>query len=216
MIIENGREPLLSLTMHQLRSLFLADQSDATNVSRCFDTVIERAHRSFSASENKYFRRDGKVFFDPLHTSQYCIYLYFLSNELYKRGCERSAAKVYALNKALNAVDLFYGVSLPDIWSCDHPVGSVIGRATFGNGFFFTQNCTVGNNKNNYPTIGENFKMMCGATVIGDCHVGDNVILSAHAYVKDESIPPCSIVFGTSPNLVIKTAIGKGQDYLGR
>jgi len=190
--------------MHQLHTFFLADQADATNISGCFDVVLERVYRSFSASENKYYRRDGKVFFDPLHSSQYCIYLYFLSNELYKRGCERSAAKVYALNKALNAVDLFYAVSLPDIWSCDHPVGSVIGRAKFGDGFFFGQNCTVGNNKNKYPTIGKNFKMMCGATLIGDSHVGDDVILSAHTYVKDEVIPSCSIVFGSPANRIIK------------
>lgn len=37
------------------------------------------------------------------------------------------------------------------------------------------------------------------------CHIGDNVTLGAGALVKDTDIPSNSIVFGQSPNLIIKT-----------
>jgi serine O-acetyltransferase len=92
---------------------------------------------------------------------------------------------------------------MPRIFFLDHPIGSVIGRANYGNRFSFTQNCTVGNNKGIYPTIGENVSMMSGSKILGNCLIGNDVIISANAYVKDSDIPSCSLVFAASPNLVI-------------
>ena len=46
--------------------------------------------------------------------------------------------------------------------------------------------------------------MLSDSKVIGKSEIGDNVIISANAFVKDETIPSGSIVFGQSPNLVIK------------
>ena len=51
----------------------------------------------------------------------------------YSKTCD----KIYYLNRLLNSVDLFYKVTLPDIFMLDHPLGSVIGRGTFGNYFSF-------------------------------------------------------------------------------
>jgi serine O-acetyltransferase len=97
---------------------------------------------------------------------------------------------------------------MPPVFFLDHPVGSVIGRADFGNYFSFSQNCTVGNNKGKYPNIGKNVKMMSGSKIIGNCKIGDNVIVSANTYLKDVDIPDCSLVFGSSPkiNIVPKPA----------
>lgn len=69
----------------------------------------------------------------------YCILLYWLSRELFQNGKLELADKVYYLNKMLNAVELFYEVKLPAIWSCEHPLGSVMGRADYGDYFFFYQ-----------------------------------------------------------------------------
>ena len=80
------------------------------------------------------------------------------------------ADRIYYLNKALNGVDLFYEVELPDVFFLDHPVGSVLGQTQRNGDFFsFSQNCTVGNNKGIYPTIGQNVQMMAGAMIVGDC-----------------------------------------------
>nr|WP_229026808.1 MULTISPECIES: hypothetical protein [Eggerthella] len=46
--------------------------------------------------------------------------------------------------------------------------------------------------------------MLSDSKVIGDCEIGSNVIIGANAYVKDVDIPSNSLVFGQSPNLVIK------------
>jgi serine O-acetyltransferase len=37
------------------------------------------------------------------------------------------ADRIYYLNKALNGLDLFYEVEMPDVFYLDHPVGTVIG-----------------------------------------------------------------------------------------
>ena len=104
----------------------------------------------------------------------------------------------------MNACDLFYEVELPEIFKLDHPVGSVMGRAMYADHFTFGQNCTVGNNRGVFPVIQENVRMAANSMILGDCLVGENSIIGAGACVKDENIPDNSIVFGQSPNLIIK------------
>lgn len=109
----------------------------------------------------------------------------------------------------MNGLDMFYAIEMPDWFSAEHPVGTVLGRAKYGNGFFFYQGCTVGGNYDkdgalHYPVIGENVKMFANSSLIGKCKIGNNVILGAGALVKNEDIPDNTIVFGQSPNLILK------------
>lgn len=207
MRIELGEARLLELVKRQLGSLFFFDEApDGAALAQALAPSLERVERCFAPAPSKYYRREGEVYFSPFHSGQYCIFLYFLANTVAAAGPQNRilADRLYYLNKALNSVDLFYEVRLPQVFFTDHPVGTVIGRATFGEYFSFTQNCTVGNNKGVFPRFGRNVAMMAGATVVGDCAIGDNVVISAQAYVKDTDIPDCSIVFGTSPALTIK------------
>lgn len=114
------------------------------------------------------------------------------------------ADKVYYLNKVMNGCDLFYEVELPKFFKLDHPVGSVMGRAKYGEGFSFLQCCTVGNNRDIYPVIGENVRMCANSYIIGNCLIGNNVIIGAHSGVKDCDVPDDTIVFGHYPNNVFK------------
>lgn len=120
------------------------------------------------------------------------------------RGGGAVCDKIYALLRALSGADLFYQVELPDVLTFDHPLGSVIGRGSFQDRFSFSQGCTVGNNHGVYPTFGKSVFMLSNSKVIGDSHIGDFVIIGANAYVKDADIPSGSLVFGQSPNLIVK------------
>lgn len=120
-------------------------------------------------------------------------------------GNGENAEKFYYLNKILHSVDLFYAVELPSIWGGEHPLGSVMGRARYSDHFFFYQRCTVGGNKGKYPVLGEFVTMYSDSKILGNSNIGDNVIISANTYVKDEDVPNNSIVFGHSPDLVIKS-----------
>lgn len=175
-------------------------------ISSNLDSVLSRLEFCFRHTENKYYQRGGEVFFNPFHSGQWCIFLYYLSNTLFKANSAYSVLsdKIYYLNKMLNGCDLFYEVELPPVFMLDHPVGTVLGRAKYGNYFTFTQGCTVGNNKGIYPVFGEHVTMLSDSKVIGSSIVGDNVVISANCYVKDAEIPSNAIVFGQSPHLVIK------------
>ena len=100
-------------------------------------------------------------------------------------------------------MDWFYEIELPNYWGVEHPVGSVLGRAQYNDGLFIYQNCTIGGNKKQYPTLGRNVIMYSNSTIIGNCNIGNNVIISTGTTIKDQNIPSNSMVFGESPNLVI-------------
>lgn len=197
-------EKLAELVLTQIRTNFLLEEGEEKAVLAALPTALARAEKSFAASRNKYYRREGEVWFNPYHSAQYCIFLYFLSNTLWRAKAGVLCDKVYCLNKMINALDLFYEVEMPEIFFTDHPVGSVIGRAKFGSHFSFSQGCTVGNNKNVYPEFGENVRLMSGARVLGKSRLGSNIIISSGCYVKDQDVPDCCLVFGQSPKLIFK------------
>ena len=195
---------LVYMTTHQLRNFFPVSEEESLLMTQIMDRVLQRVEKCFDGTTNKYYHRDGKVYFNPFHSSQYCIYLYWLSRTVYESANSFLADKIYYLNKIMNGCDMFYEVELPEVFMLDHPVGSVIGRAHYSNGFTFGQNCTVGNNKGIYPVIGENVTLCANSAIIGNSHIGDNVTIGAYACVKDQDVPANSIVFGQSPNLIIK------------
>ena len=206
MIISPSVEMLEKLIRHQIHNLFLLDESEAGIIQASLSAALERTEYCFSFSENKYYRKDGRVYFSIYHSGQYCVFLYFLSRQIFLDfpDVRDLADKVYYLNRTLNGLDLYYEVVMPKVFNLDHPVGSVMGRARYGENFTFSQMCTVGNNKGVFPEIGSNVKMLSGSKILGNCKIGDNVIISANSYIKDEDIPNGSLVFGSSPALVVK------------
>jgi serine O-acetyltransferase len=206
MLLEISKKQLQSLVQKQLNNIFFLRDEEIPVLFLAIELALNRSEKCFSHTNNKYYKKNKLVYFNPFHSGQYSIFLYFLSNSIFKIDESQKilADKIYYLNKCLNGLDLFYEVSMPKVFFLDHPVGTVLGRATYGEFFSFSQNCTVGNNKGVYPVFGKNVVMFSGSTVIGRCSVGNNVTISANSYIKDENIPPCSIVFGSSPNIVIK------------
>ena len=207
MQLDIPRDRLIQLVGKQLDNLFMFDPAtEGSMLEAAIDSALDKCDFCFSHTTNKYYRRNGETYFNPFHSGQYSIFLYFASHAVFALSPESKtlADRLYYLNKALNGLDLYYEVAMPAIFALDHSVGAVMGRATYGDYFFFSQNCAVGNNKGVYPRIGRHVRMMSGATLIGRCQVGDHVVLAAKAYVKDTDIPSCSLVFGSSPDLVIK------------
>ena len=62
----------------------------------------------------------------------------------------------------------------------------------------------VGNNNNVYPVLGKNVRMFSNSKIIGNSHIGNNVLVGANCFIKDCDIPDNVMVFGQSPNLIIK------------
>lgn len=215
MISNYDLSKLPDLICHQLESFFPLSIKEKILLHSSFPIVIEREEKCLERVDNKYFHRNGHTFFSPFHSGEWLIMLYYWGNTLSTKlsltdECNKEnvnkilADKIYYLNKILHAVDIYHEVELPDSFFLEHPVGTVLGRAIYKDGFMAYQNCTVGGNKGYYPSLGENFKMMSGSKILGKSVVGNNVTLAANAYVKDTDIPDNATVFGTSPNLIIK------------
>lgn len=163
MIISISKEKLFDLLIAQLEGLFGLDRkSENRVVSDLFEKVLVKTENCFSFNKNKYYHKKDEVYFHPFHSGQYTIFLYFLSRMLSLQGRSILADKVYCLNKALNGVDLYHEIELPKIFGLDHPMGTVLGRAKYSDFFYFTQNCTVGNNKGLYPSFGRNVTLLAG------------------------------------------------------
>jgi len=205
MIVSIGEAGLDGLLTSQVRNLFLLSSNEAATLRDLVPVGLERAERCFKEIANKYYCQDsGVVRFDPYHSGQYSIFLYYLSRAAWSAGEASLADRLYLLNKTLSCCDLYHQIELPDVFFVEHPVGSVMGRARFGNYLVIQQNCTVGGNNDSYPVLGEYVWLFANSAVIGDARIGSNVFVAANALVKDDVIPDNTIVFGTSPNLILK------------
>lgn len=213
MIFEISKKDIKNLLNLQLTSFFgKLNAIEVQMIDDVFSKVFADIEYNFSKNKNKYYhcqtKNGDETYFNPFHAGQWTIFLYYMSYSIAhnKDGghiCSILADKIYYLNKALNSCDLFHQVKLPQYFSLDHPVGSVIGRAQYGEGFSFGQYCTVGNNHDIYPIIGKNCRMCMNSAILGNSHIGNNVIIGAGAIVKDQNVPDNSIIFGESPNLII-------------
>lgn len=198
-------DALAAYLARQVSNVF-PDSEVAGNEYRPFvDAALERVEYCFAAIKNKYFPQRSKTYFNHRQTDQYAMFLYLVANSVFRRhGDIALAEKAYALNKALHGLDAFYEIALPDIFGFQHPVGTVLGRARYSNYFFVYQRCSTGAKDTIYPTIGEGVVMYGGSSIIGNCKIGNNVSLSAGAFVMGQDVPDNSVVFGHSPNLTIK------------
>ncbi|EKP14960.1 transferase hexapeptide repeat protein [Leptospira borgpetersenii] len=206
MIISIGENTLTNLLISQISNNFLCDIIEEDILKQAMSPALMRSELCFKENVKKYYwTESGDLIFSPFHSDQYATFLYFLGQTLWKEYNNIVLAdKVYCLNKMLNSFDLFYKVELPQVFACIHPVGSVIGRALFGNYFIFQQNCSVGENGGKSPVIGDFVWLCANSSVIGSSKIGNNVIISSGSIVKDQEVPDNSIVFGISPNLIFK------------
>ena len=199
MIIKQDPKALL---IHQIKSMYLGGISETT-LNKAYPLVLAKLDHCFSHISNKYYHQGKETLFNPLHVAQWTMFLYEMAHEIGRSGDVDLCDKIYGISKMISSADIFYGVSMPDIWFFDHPQGSVMGRAEYSDYFSFSQNCTVGNNKGVYPRFGKHVSMMSGSKVLGNCNIGDYVIMAANSYVIDQDIPSYSIVFGMGKNTVI-------------
>ena len=201
----HSSEKLVSVLTKQLATLF---SYDGKIEDKYLERALERTRKCFSMSKNKYY--GGENFsISPYHSGQYSIFLWYLSNSVWNIGKDIELASIiYYLNKLLNSVDWYYEIQLPEIFGVEHPMGSVLGRAKYGNNLFIYQGTSIGGISKGseilYPKIGEYVTLCANSTILGDCYIGNYVVLGAGATIKNQDIPDNSIVFGCSPNIIVK------------
>lgn len=164
------------------------------------DEALARLEHSFSRIHRKYYAMDGAVRFDHLNGDHLSMFLYLLANSCWTTTGETTTpTKLFSLNKLLHGLDLYFSVTLPEVFLLVHPVGTVIGNAEYRDYLVVYQNCTIGSEAGRYPRFGEGVVLNSRVSVIGDCTVGDNVVFGANAFIVGTDVPSDSIVVGQYP-----------------
>jgi len=203
----------LSLNLKQLceyicnqLNTFFNDQNIVNQKDLMFflDDSIERLEFCFSKINNKYFYDGKSSIFNHLNGDQYAMFLYFLSNTIYlnKKSSRDTAlaSKVYLLNKALHGVDAFYEVQLPKVFIFIHPLGTVLGRASYADYLVVYQRCGIGTNKESQPMLGKYLTLHPGSSILGQSNIGENCSVASDSIVIDKDLKDNSVYYGNPSN----------------
>lgn len=200
-ILRMDRARLLRYVAQQLHHTLPDDFDPRSDLDAHLDEALARLHVCINAV--RPWRQDR---FDPLHSTQYCSFLYFLANTIWRRtATTETPTRLFLLNKALNGIDLFYEIEMPPVFFIGHSVGIVFAKATYGNYLVIYQNSTVGKNHGVAPVLGEGVIMYPGTAIIGRCQVGDGTVLAQGAsLVNTDSPGQCTVYRGDAGRAVFK------------
>lgn len=200
------RDQLAGLAARQCNNFFPDSRDvDAAALTDAATGALERLERCFSEVNNRYFFDGDRPVFDHLHGDQYAMWLYLLANQLFRDGGDPAiCSKLFLLNKALHACDIYYEVALPEVFLLVHPLGTVLGRGTYGDYFAVYQRCGIGSNHDIYPRLGAHVTMRPGSAILGDCDIGDHVQIATESLVLDRAIPDRSVYIGNPKAAVVK------------
>lgn len=191
----------LALFIHkQLQHLFLEENE---NHLISIQKYIPQSLNRMRVLVNSVRVWDDNIF-DTRQSTQYCIFLYLLSNTIFKETEKTELPTLlFLLNKSLNAIDLFYEIELPEIFFISHSVGIVFAKAKYSNYFAIYQNSTVGRNQYGRPTIEEGVILYPNSSIIGNSHIQKNTLISSGIHLINQH-PPKNC-------LVLKNAAGGGR-----
>lgn len=127
------------------------------------------------------------------------VALYRESRAAYLAGDLATAELKWMMLRA-GGCDLFYEVDLPEHLMLVHPIGTVLGRATYADYLAVYQNVGVGSDLDgNRPVFKGPCVMFPGSKVLGRTVIGANVFIQANVVVQNCVIPDNSLVYGHSP-----------------
>ena len=194
---DHTRESLLAYTVAQCAAI-VPDGREAgfrSVVDDHLDAALERLHICINACAP--WRLDE---FNVLQSSQHCIYLYYLANTIWTRcGDTAAPTRLFLMNKALNGIDLFYEIAMPQAFYIGHSVGIVLAKAVYGNHLVLYQNSTVGRHKDQIPVLGDRVVLYPNTAVIGRSVVEDDAVVSQGTSVVNKHVPKGQIAFSGGP-----------------
>jgi len=194
--------PLYSYVSKQATNL-IPDGIEIEGLSKVFDLAVENTIKCFT--KTVLFHNEKTI--DYLNSIQYPVFLYFLSRSLFMYGDVSGANKIFYLNKIVHGIDLFYKVDLGEHFLLSHSIGSVFCNTKYGDMSIYFQGCLVGVNNGQRPVLGSSLVMFTGSKIIGNCTIGNNVVVSAGTVIIDQTVPDNVIVFnGPNNELIFKSS----------
>jgi serine O-acetyltransferase len=197
------RESLIAYTVAQCAAI-VPDGREAVFralVDAHIDEALARLGRCIDACAPW---RPGE--FNVLQSSQHTIYLYYLANTIWSRSGDTEApTRLFLMNKAMNGIDLFYEIAMPEVFYIGHSLGIVLAKATYGEFLVLYQNVTVGRHKDQVPVIGDRVVLYPGSAVAAGSVVEDDVVVSQGVRVINRRVPRGMMAFaGAGGDLVLR------------
>lgn len=190
-LVNSDRTSLLLYLERQLQHFFPDGLSHSDQLKLYLDPALLRLEHCINAVK---FWPENR--FDYLHSTQYTIFLYFLANTIWReQGDIRLCTKLFYLNKALNGIDLFYEIAMPEIFFIGHSVGIVLAKATYSDYLVLYQNSTVGKNHGIAPVLGSGVIMYPNSAIIGRCQIAQNTVVAQGVSVINQDTVGDSMVF---------------------
>jgi serine O-acetyltransferase len=210
-LVDCNRASLVDYVSAQLDHFFPDRRGDTRAlIDSAVDDALDRIRPCVRM--NRVWPKDR---FSYLHSNQYAVFLYFLANTLWKRKAgDNICNKLYCLNKALNALECFYSIELPELFCICHSPGIVLAQATYANYFVLYQNSTVGRVKaDERPIFSPGVIMFPNTAIIGNCRIGAKTFLAQGSSIIDADTPGDCVVFSSGGKLTFKTP---KLDYLNQ
>lgn len=157
------------------------------------------------------FRRNIRQFLhkDQLNFFTFCELLTFyvmVRNIFYARVAYRHHyyAKVLSVfARPLPLLDISSTAEIGGGLIVQHGYATIIAPRKIGKNCWVNQGVTIGyTNDDDCPTLGDNVTVYAGAKILGDVHVGNNVVVAANAVVVKDVEDNC--IVGGVPAKVIK------------
>jgi serine O-acetyltransferase len=187
-------------------NLFFPDPNpvDLHAYGNAVDLALQRLEYCFKHSSSHRYVTDGETIFNHLYSDHYVMFLWFLSNTIWRaHGQIPVADKLYGLNKFLHGLDCTYATQLPDIFFLFHTVGTVLGKATYANFFVASQGCTIGQHNGKYPILGMGVALAAHASVIGDCTIGNRVSIGSNTGVFNGDVADDMTVYRNREGAIV-------------
>jgi serine O-acetyltransferase len=208
--ISISSDDLLDYVTCQIGTFFPDKKSNVNELGRYWDIALQRVEHCFSKINSKYYWDGQGVLFNHLNADQYAMFLYILSNTVYRNNSDITlCTKVFQLNRYLHSIDVYYEVELPEIFMFVHSIGTVLGRAKYSNYFIAYQGCNVGGsagagNQLMYPELQEHVTMHPGTSILGNCVVGRNSTMAAGSLLLNQNLDNNSLYIGNPRDHIIK------------
>ena len=197
MVLSLKFDELIKYVYKQMSNLFPdSSENNLLKYEEEFSITIEKLEGCFKFIKNNNYSKGNVTYFNHLHSDQYTMFLWFLSNTIWNRKHDiHICNKLFYMNKSLNGFSCMYDTELPEIFLLLHTVGTVLGKAEYSNYFIAAQGCTIGAHKGIYPKIGKNVSLLPNSSIVGKCLIGNNVSVGINATVYNTDIEDDMVIF---------------------
>lgn len=131
------------------------------------------------------------------NSNELAVFLFRLGETLHDNNEDALKPQIHWLLKELCSCEIYFNNSIDTGFYVVHGQGTVIGsRNKIGKGFIIHQGCTIGHKKNGAGAgnvIGDNVTLYANSSIIGELHIGNNVVIGGHVMVTKD-IPDNTVV----------------------